>query len=206
MTEINLKLLIVGDSGVGKTSLLLRYTEERFADNRIATVGVEYRIKMFDYKNFKIKLQIWDTAGQERFHSITHNFFNNTDGILFVYDLTNHNSFEGVKKWINEAKETASSFQQLLIGNKTDLMERDIKDEELNQYINENNLEYFEVSAKENKNIGETFNKIVELILKDKSDEEIQKEYGISNSTLSNNTIKIQDKGKKKKNKNERCC
>ena len=205
MTEINIKLLIVGDSGVGKTSLLLQYTEERFADNHIATVGVEYRIKMFDYKNFKIKLQIWDTAGQERFHSITHNFFHNTDGILFVYDISNHNSFEGVKKWINEAKETASSFQPLLIGNKTDLMERDIKDEELKQYINENNLEYFEVSAKENKNIHETFNKIVELILKDKNDEEIQKEFGISNSTVTS-IIKIQDKGKKKKNKNERCC
>ena len=178
MTEINLKLLLVGDSNVGKTSLLLKYTDDSYPLEHVATVGIEYRIKIFDYKNFKIKLQIWDTAGQERFHSITNNFFRNADGILFVFDLTNSKSFEGAINWIKEAEEVGNFFQKLLIGNKSDLIDqRVITKEEAEKFANEKNICFFETSAKENINLKEAFNKIIELIFKNKTDEEIIKEY-----------------------------
>ena len=208
MTDLNIKLLIVGDSNVGKTSILSQYLEVKFPSDHVATIGVEYRIKMFNYNNFKIKLQIWDTAGQERFHSITNNFFRKADGILFVFDISDHVSFEGVKRWVNEAEEIGENYKQLLIGNKCDLSKRDINEEELKKFCDEKNIEYFEVSAKENINIKELFNKIVELLLKDKDDNEIIRQYGDSCSFISVTTGKNNKKIKKSKynDDNVKCC
>ena len=122
--ELKIKLLIVGDSNVGKTSLLLQYTENYYPLQHGATIGIESKIKKFKYKDFDINLQIWDTAGQERFHSITNGFFRNADGILFVYDITENKSFEGIKVWIKEAEEFGDRFKRILIGNKFDLKEK----------------------------------------------------------------------------------
>ena len=205
MTEISVKLLLVGDTCVGKTSLLLQYTENTFPQEHGATIGVEYKIKMFQYRDFQVKLQIWDTAGQERFHSITNNFFHNADGILFVYDITNAKSFEGVKNWIKEAEEVGDYFQRIIIGNKSDLEdERQVSLEELNEYANEEKINFYETSAKDNINLKEVFNKIVELIFEDKDDEEILREYSVKKSSLS-----IASKATKNKNKSkdiEKCC
>ena len=203
--ELNIKLLIVGDSNVGKTSLLLQYTDNYYPDQHTATIGFEYKIKTFQYKDYKIKLQIWDTAGQERFHSITNNFFHNADGILFVYDITSRQSFNGVKVWIKEAEEIGNFYKRLLIGNKCDLSEkRNISIEELEKYCEEKNMDFFETSAKENIYLVEAFNKIVELILENKTDEEIIREFGVKKSSLS---ISSRNLGSKKNNnKNQRCC
>ena len=205
MTEISVKLLLVGDTCVGKTSLLLQYTENTFPQEHGATIGVEYKIKMFQYRDFQIKLHIWDTAGQERFHSITNNFFHNADGILFVYDITNEKSFEGAKNWIKEAEEIGDYFKRIIIGNKCDLEEkRQVSLAELEQFANEENISFFETSAKDNINLKEVFNKIVELIFEDKDDEEILREYSVKKSSLS-----IASKATKNKNKSkdiEKCC
>ena len=203
--ELNIKLLIVGDSNVGKTSLLLQYTDNYYPDQHTATIGFEYKIKTFQYKDYKIKLQIWDTAGQERFHSITNNYFHNADGILFVYDITSRQSFNGVKVWIKEAEEIGNFYKRLLIGNKCDLSEkRNISIEELEKYCEEKNMDFFETSAKENIYLVEAFNKIVELILENKTDEEIIREFGVKKSSLS---ISSRNLGSKKNNnKNQRCC
>ena len=203
--ELNIKLLIVGDSNVGKTSLLLQYTDNYYPDQHTATIGFEYKIKTFQYKDYKIKLQIWDTAGQERFHSITNNFFHNADGILFVYDITSRQSFNGVKVWIKEAEEIGNFYKRLLIGNKCDLSDkRNISIEELEKYCEEKNIDFFETSAKENIYLVEAFNKIVELILENKTDEEIIREFGVKKSSLS---ISSRNLGSKKNNnKNQRCC
>ena len=207
MTEICIKLLLVGNSNVGKTSILLQYIDNFFPDSHLSTIGVEFKAKIIEYKNFKVNLQIWDTSGQERFHSITNNFFRNADCIFFVYDITNYKSFEGAKTWIKESKEVGNFFQKMLIGNKSDLVEqREVPEEELNNYCKENKLISLEVSAKEKKNLNEAFNKMIELIFKDKSDDEIIREFGSSNSALSIGTKNTKLKKRKKRNKNERCC
>ena len=203
--ELNIKLLIVGDSNVGKTSLLLQYTDNYYPDQHTATIGFEYKIKIFQYKDYNIKLQIWDTAGQERFHSITNNFFHNADGILFVYDITSIKSFNGVKVWIKEAEEKGQFYKRILIGNKCDLCDkRKVSVEELVNYCNEKNMEFFETSAKENIYLVEAFNKIVDLILENKTDEEIIREFGVKKSSLSISSKNIGSK--KNNNKNQRCC
>ena len=209
MVELNIKLLLVGDSNVGKTSLLLQYTENNYPLQHIATVGVEYKIKMFQYKGFKVKLQIWDTAGQERFHSITNNFFHNADGVLFVYDITDEKSFRGIINWIYEANKIVNCFQKILIGNKLDLKdERKVPIKQVQNFCKKENIEYLETSAKCNINLAKAFNKMIELIFKDKSDEDIIKEFGIMNNTLSILSYESTKKMKtnKKSKKNERCC
>ena len=204
MSEIYLKTVIVGDSSVGKTSLVYRYTEGKFLEDYTSTIGVEFRIKKFEYQGFQINLKIWDTTGQERFHSITKSFFNNTDGILFVYDITNYSSFEGLKIWMKESEEFKKSSQKILLGNKCDLEdERKVKQEDVEKFCEENNMEYFETSAKENINLNEAFYKIVELILKDKNKEEIINLYGTKKDNIDINL----KKSKKKRNEaNVRCC
>ena len=205
MSQINLNLVIVGDSSVGKTSLVYRYTEGKFLEDYTSTIGVEFRIKKFEYQGFQINLKIWDTTGQERFHSITKSFFNNTDGILFVYDITNYSSFEGLKIWMKDSEEFKNkSSQKLLLGNKCDLEdERKVKQEDVEKFCKEKNIGYFETSAKENINLNEAFYKIVELILKDKNKEEIINLYGTKKDNIDINL----KKSKKKRNEaNVRCC
>ena len=96
------RLLLVGDSGTGKSSLLLRFTENKFNDQHVATIGVDFKIKTVFVSNRVIKLQIWDTAGLERFRTITNAYYRNVDGIIIVCDVTNYNSFVNVDKWIKE--------------------------------------------------------------------------------------------------------
>ena len=201
MSEISLKILLVGDASVGKTSLFLRYIDNHFPDKHMSTVGVEYRIKIYEYRGFRVKLQIWDTAGQERFHSITSNYFHNADGILFVYDITEQRSFEGIKHWIEESEQSATNFQKLLLGNKCDLKhKKTVSDEQVQEFCKEKNIEWFEISAKEDINLREAFNKIVELIFKGKTDDDIIDLFGTKTHKLSILTEK------KHKKKDVQCC
>ena len=101
--DINLKILILGDSSVGKTSLLLKYADGYFPTIYVATIGVEYKIKQINVNGLDINLQIWDTAGQERFRSITQNFMKGADGIIYVYEITNKQSFDNLRTWINSS-------------------------------------------------------------------------------------------------------
>ena len=122
--ELKLKILLIGDSAVGKTSMLLKYVDNYFPETHMATLGVEYKTKVISTDKFNINLNIWDTAGQERFKSITKTFFNNTNGIIFVYDITSKESFDGVKNWIKDS-EVYGKFESLLCGNKCDLEKKD---------------------------------------------------------------------------------
>lgn len=207
MNEISIKLLLVGNSNVGKTSIILQYIDNFFPKGHLSTIGVEFKVKTFEYRSFKIDLQIWDTSGQERFHSITNNFFRNADCIFFVYDITNYKSFEDAKIWIKEAEEIGNFFQKMLIGNKCDLVEkREVSEEELNNYSKENNIISLEMSAKEKNNLNEAFNEMIKLIFKDKSDEEIIRDFGVSNSSLSILSKNTKKKKRKKEKKTEKCC
>ena len=128
MGDLYLKIILIGDSAVGKTSLLLKFTDETFSEQAIATIGVEYKEKEITLNNRKIILQIWDTSGQERFHSLTQNFYRGSDGILFVFDVTNKESFDNLKFWLNDAKVDA---KKIIIGNKIDLTNRIISKEKM---------------------------------------------------------------------------
>ena len=184
--QIVLKLLLLGDSSVGKTSILLKYISNKFDESSISTVGVDYMDKIIDYNKFKIKLQIWDTSGEEKFRTITKNFYRNADGLLVVFDLTKKESFHHVGSWINEAKENNDKLKTLLIGNKLDLKdERIVAIDVAKQFAEKNNLKYIETSAKDGTNINESFQAIIDLLFDGKSSEEILHEFTKQDSSLS---------------------
>ena len=200
--QIKLKLLIIGDSSVGKTSMLLSYTDNYFPESHLATIGVEYKVKEIVTDKYNISLQIWDTAGQERFRSITKSFFRNTNGIIFVYDVTCRKSFQSVKEWIKDSELHDNGFDKILCGNKIDLKEkREVNFDELEEFGMKKKIEVMEISARERINIDEAFQKIINLILSNKTDKEITDEFGIKNN---NNDINL-DKNNTKKRK-QGCC
>ena len=100
MADTKFKILLIGDSGAGKSSILQRFSDDCFAATFITTIGVDFRIKTIDIRGDRIKLQIWDTAGQERFHTITTSYYRGAMGIMLVYDITNAKSFDNIAKWL----------------------------------------------------------------------------------------------------------
>ena len=196
LPELKLKILVIGDSSVGKTSMLLKYVENIFPEAHMATIGVEYKVKVINTPKYKVNLNIWDTAGQERFKSITKSFFNNTNGIVFVYDITSKESFEGAKNWMKDA-EPYGKFESVLCGNKVDLEEkRIIKFDQLKEFGLKKKIDVFETSAKTGANLNKVFQKIVDLILQNRTDEEIIKEFGVIGKNLSLGKKKTQKGGK----------
>ena len=199
MSQINLKILLVGDSSVGKTTLLLKYVDGKFSDSHITTIGVEYKDKPIILNNRNINLQIWDTSGQERYRSITKNFYRNADGILFVYDVTREETFTHIKDWLISSDECDKDFKKIIVGNKIDL-ERVVSKEKMENFGKAKNMKCYEVSAKTGEGLDDIFKAIAELILEGKSEEEIKEEFIIrphSNSTLSKDSKK-EGQGKKK--------
>ena len=202
LPEIKLKLLIIGDSNVGKTSMLLNYTDNYFPESHLATIGVEYKVKQITINNYNITLQIWDTAGQERFRSITKSFFRNTNGILFVYDITSRKSFQSVKEWIKDSEMHDTGFEKVLCGNKIDLeQQRQVNFDELKEFGMKKKIDVIETSAKDRINIDESFKKLVDLILSHKNQDEIAKQFGVKD----NNDINLTKSNTKKKKFNA-CC
>ena len=160
------KIILVGDASVGKTNLLTQYVDEKFTENNISTVGIEFKNKIIELKNgMKIRLQIWDTSGQEKFMSLTKNYFRGCNLALFVFDVTNKASFDDIQMWLNSFKDVnGEKSKRVLIGNKIDLKNRVVEKEEAENFAKENDLQYFEISVKENKDnqINDMFVKIFE--------------------------------------------
>ena len=213
--DITLKILILGDSNVGKTSLLLTYADNYFPDSHVATIGIDYKIKEVEIDGLKLKLQIWDTSGQERFRSMTHTFLRSANGIAFVYDITNKKSFEGVKNWIKDAESNNPGFEKVLIGNKTDLeMNRVISKDEAQKYSENHNFNYFsETSAKNGFNAKEVFIQAAKVLYlehlryKNRGNNAGNINYNNINSNNNNNNIPITiNKDNLPKRKKVRCC
>ncbi|CDS42331.1 ras protein rab 8b [Echinococcus multilocularis] len=149
------KLLLIGDSGVGKTSLLFQFTEEQFNATFIATIGIDFKIRTIDVEGKKIKLQIWDTAGQERFRTITTAYYRGAMGIMLVYDITQYQSFRNIKQWLTNIDDHANSdVERMLLGNKCDMVsQRQVTKEEAQEFAKNHNIEFLETSAKEGENL-----------------------------------------------------
>jgi Ras-related protein Rab-8A len=157
--DIQIKLLMIGDSGVGKTCLLLRYANDSFSPTFITTIGIDFKIKNIDIEGTKIKLQIWDTAGQERFRTITTSYFRGAQGILLVYDVTDRRSFESIRNWISQIQQHADvHVNKILVGNKCDMLdEKVVSTEEGDKLAKEFGIQFFECSAKNDINVDDSF-------------------------------------------------
>ena len=153
------KLLLIGDSGVGKSSLLLRFADDTFTESYISTIGVDFKIRTIELDNKMIKLQIWDTAGQERFRTITSSYYRGAQGIIVVYDVADKESYSNVKQWLHEIDRYASeNVKKLLVGNKCDLVDkRQVTYEEAVEEAAEMGTTFLETSAKNKLNVEEAF-------------------------------------------------
>ena len=192
--DVLIKLVIIGDSGVGKSNYLLRVVEGEFCPIE-STVGFDYKSKMCYLPNAKkkVKFQIWDTAGQEKYMSINKNLFQRVQGIILMYDITVPKSFENLNKWMSVIKQLADGIPLILIGNKIDLeKERKISKERGQQFANDNNIDIFESSGKSGVNVEESFIFLGEQILRLNKDNKTSggNEYIISKETANKNTKK----------------
>ncbi|CAH1983672.1 unnamed protein product [Acanthoscelides obtectus] len=153
------KLLLIGDSGVGKTCVLFRFSEDAFNTTFISTIGIDFKIRTIDLDGKKIKLQIWDTAGQERFRTITTAYYRGAMGIMLVYDITNEKSFENIKNWIRNIEENASAdVEKMLLGNKCELEDkRQVSKERGEQLAIEYGIKFIETSAKNSIRVEDAF-------------------------------------------------
>ena len=190
--EFITKILTLGDTTVGKTSIILRFTKENYTQNRLATIGVDFKSKIMQIENNRVKVLIWDTAGQERFKNIASQYYNGGDGAILVFDITNKNSFERISYWLNELnqKKDLNEMALVLVGNKKDLNQnREISFEQADLFAKENNIKYFETSAEENIGIDEVMNYIVSEcinIIKKRNEDAFRESIQESNMVLSN--------------------
>ena len=163
---------MVGESGVGKTSLIRRYTNNIFNTNHLETIGIEFFNKEERINDQIIQIKLWDTAGQEIFHSLTKNFYRKADGIIIVYDITNKESFERIQDWVKSVYDNTDAYkeiQMIIVGNKIDLEERrEVSKEEglkIGKYFE---IDFFEASAKNAEGVRNFMIKIIEDILNNK--------------------------------------
>ena len=181
------KLILIGSSGVGKSSILQRYIQKIFNTEYTCTIGVDFFMKSINIKDKIIKLQIWDTAGTEKFKSITTGYYRGANAALVVFDLTSKSSFDSVSEWIENYYKYShpdSEKHVVLIGNKSDLKDkREISEEEIFKFTTDNKIKYFETSAKNGENIDECFYFISEKLMKD------LEEKGIQNNIDNSGTI-----------------
>lgn len=203
------KVVLIGDSGVGKTNILSRYVRDDFSIETKSTVGVEFGSKVLKVNNTNIKIQIWDTAGQERYKSITKAYYKGAKGAFVVYDITRKETFSSVEKWVDELKNSGDEgVCIILLGNKCDLEEqRQVSTEDALRKSDTYKIAFCETSAMQAVNIDKAFTIMVEEIMKQigKKDENNAQSIGINDKNgiiLDLNT----EKEKKIDSKKKKCC
>jgi len=166
--DLLFKLLLVGDSGSGKSSLLLRFADDNFTQTFISTIGVDFKIRTLEMDGKKIKMQIWDTAGQERFRTITQSYYRGAHGIFIVYDITDYDSFKNVQDWLREIDRYSSeAVVKLMVGNKCDLTDmRSVPTEEAKTFAEQIGVQFLETSAKDATNVDNAFMAMAAAIIK----------------------------------------
>ncbi|XP_074517145.1 ras-related protein Rab-15-like [Sebastes fasciatus] len=165
--DVLFRLLMLGDSGVGKTCMLRRFTESDFDPSHISTIGVDFKMKTLEVDGVKVRVQIWDTAGQERYQTITKQYYRRAQGIVFVYDITNQSSFQHLAKWASDVDEYApEKVQMIMVGTKSDEeRRRKVSKDQGSKLAETYGMEFFETSASTNTNIAEAFTRVTELVL-----------------------------------------
>lgn len=205
------KFIIIGDTGVGKSCLLLQFTEGRFQPVHDLTIGVEFGAKMINIDGKTMKLQIWDTAGQESFRSITRSYYRGAAGALLVYDITRRETFTALQYWLEDAQKYSNdNITIMLIGNKSDLEgKRAVSTEEGEQFAKQHNLIFLETSAKNANNVEDAFMLTARKIYDDiqKGVFDVTNElYGIKVGPQQNPHLQITDKNDNSEKKSGGCC
>ncbi|AQZ15221.1 YPT1 (YFL038C) [Zygosaccharomyces parabailii] len=186
------KLLLIGNSGVGKSCLLLRFSDDTYTNDYISTIGVDFKIKTVDLDGKTVKLQIWDTAGQERFRTITSSYYRGSHGIIIVYDVTDQESFNGVKMWLQEIDRYATStVLKLLVGNKCDLKDKRVVEYDVaKEFADANNMPFIETSALDSTNVEEAFLTMARQI-KDSMAQQQRHDGGAANGQSENGNVNL---------------
>ena len=161
------KLLIVGDPGVGKSSIMMRYVGEDYKECTTGTVGLDFRIRIIKLNGVRVRLQIWDSAGHERYRPLTTTYYRGSDGILIVYDVTEDQTFEHVASWIEEVDRfTDKDVPKIVVGNKCDLNTRiSVDNDRAGEYAKNNGMFQFQTSAKSSENIEKAFEHLVSMMI-----------------------------------------
>ena len=166
--EFQIKIVIIGDSGVGKTNFIFRFAENSFSDMHVSTVGLDYKSKIIILPSSKkrVRIQIWDTAGQERYMAVNKNTLQKVQGIIIMYDLTNRKSFENLERWFNIVSQNFPGKTVFLVGNKFDLSDdkRIVTVEEGQKLAEENNMKFYEGSGQNGENVEEIFTQMAEMV------------------------------------------
>lgn len=198
------KILTIGESGVGKTCILLRYTDNKFIKHHLTTIGIDYKTKDVNINGKSIKLKIWDTAGQERFRNITQQYYKGADGIVLVFDLTDRNSFEKIREWMKQIQSYTQreSIAIVLLGNKCDAENKAVSAKEATDIAAEYNMKFFETSAMNNINIEDSFKQLSTEIMKIKESKNAGNDATPQNQSQQ---LKPVDKNEKKEKK-KGCC
>ena len=166
--EAKYKILILGDSKVGKSCFLTRYADNTYKEDYLSTIGMDYKIKNYELEDGRIiKLYIWDTAGQDKFRSITSNYYKGADGIILIYDITDRKTFNSVRNWINNIQEEAPDKVALVLaGNKVDdEKNREVQESQGKKIADEYSLPFFECSAKSDINVTQTFDALIKKVV-----------------------------------------
>ncbi|KAL5016871.1 hypothetical protein ScPMuIL_006460 [Solemya velum] len=197
------KLLIIGDSGAGKSCLLHRFCENVFSEHHITTIGFDYNTWVLEIEGEKVELQIWDTAGQERFRTITSTYYRGAHGVIVVYDVTDGASFANVKTWLKEIDQNcgANQISKILVGNKDDDPDRKVVlTQDAQMFAEHMGIQLYETSAKENLNVKEMFLAITKLV------HEMKKEQQRKAAEQPPDTILLSGNHGKGKVKKTKCC
>ena len=199
--EERINIMTLGNTEVGKSCFILRFTDNIFQEIYLATVGIDFKIKTETINNKQYKLFLYDTTGQEKYKSIALNIIKNAQGIILMYDITDRKSFESIPDWIKSVKDAkGSNFPMILLGNKLDKEDvRVIKEKEGKELADEYNIKFFETSNKTGTNIQEAGMALVNEILKINNLENRESKLSKSNTILSKKSVKL-------KNNSKRCC
>ncbi len=199
------QLLIIGDSSVGKTSILTRFTEDKFTTNYINTIGIDFFSKDEIFNNKKIRIKIWDTAGEERYRALTQGFFKSANGIIITYAVNDVDTFENLKYWIQSIHTNLGEndlVKIIIIGNKIDL-DREVNFDDAKKYAEDNGYKYFETSAKSGKGINESIKFLVQEII-DSQDKTNNINKNNKDNKHDDDTISLDEN--KHSNNEKKCC